>query len=378
MNQLKQFVKTDLRVLFLAPLPPPITGQSVAAYAFLNQMKFDGCEVVVINMSKKTFRQGFSSFRRFFEVLTLVWHTWRAGRGFDIVYLTTSETFAGNLKDILLIVILGPLRSKTWLHLHGGAGMRNLLSKSTSLIGRLNAFFLKRIAGIIVLGERLAPIFDRYVAQERIHIVKNFADDTLFISQDRIDNKWSNTSVFQVLFLSNLLPGKGHEELLEAIVSLPPWLGSQFRFHFAGGFESESDAVRFRLAINGLPNVTYHGVVSGDAKRLLLQQSHIFCLPTYYPYEGQPISILEAYASGCVVLTTNHSGIFDIFTPGKNGWEVQPHNFISIRLALEVLATQPFGLKKIACDNRKEASQFYTRQAHLSSLYAALGLESRE
>jgi glycosyltransferase involved in cell wall biosynthesis len=362
-----------LKVLFIAPVPPPVTGQSVAAQALLDQLKLDGHTVFTINLSKNTFRQGVSSLGRIVEILGLTWRTWRAGRDFDAVYLTTAESLAGNLKDMLLLAVLGPLRAKTWLHLHGGAGMRHLLADRTSWIGRLNAFFLRRVAGVIVLGERLASIFDGYVAQERIQVVKNFAADTLLLDTDQIAQKWADTSVLRVLFLSNLLPGKGHEELLQACQSLSPAIASRFRFDFAGGFESETDEVRFKSAVGDLAGVAYHGIVHGEAKRALLAQAHIFCLPTFYPYEGQPISILEAYASGCVVLATDHSGIFDIFTPGKNGWEVHPRNPASIGAALEALAAAPADAERLAHLNRKEVDLLYTRQAHLRSLYAALG-----
>ena len=42
-------------------------------------------------------------------------------------------------------------------------------------------------------------------------------------------------------------------------------------------------------------------------------------LPTYYKMEGQPISILEAMATGNVILTTRHAGIPDVVTDGKHG-----------------------------------------------------------
>jgi glycosyltransferase involved in cell wall biosynthesis len=362
-----------LKVLFLAPLPPPVTGQTVAAHALFDQLMLDGHTVFTINLSKNTFRQGVSSLGRIFDVIGFTWRTWRAGRDYDAVYLTTAESLAGNLKDMLLLAALGPLRAKTWLHLHGGAGMLNLLADRMSWIGRLNAFFLRRVAGVIVLGERLTTIFDGYVAQERIHVVKNFAADTLLLGTDQIIQKWADTSVLRVLFLSNLLPGKGHEELLQACQNLSPAIASRFRFDFAGGFESKIDEVRFKSAVVDLSGVTYHGIVHGEAKRSLLAHAHIFCLPTFYPYEGQPISILEAYASGCVVFTTNHSGIFDIFTPGKNGWEVQPRDPASIRAALEALAVAPADAEMLALLNRKEVDLLYTREVHLRSLYAALG-----
>ena len=361
-----------MKILFIAPLPPPVTGQSVAVQALLDQLTADGHVVVPINMSKDSFRQGISSVSRVLEVLKMVWRTWRAGGDFDTVYLTNAESLAGNLKDMLLLAVLGRLRTKTWLHLHGGAGMRNLLADRKGWLGRLNGYFLRRVAGVIVLGERLAPIFDGYVRPGQVHVVKNFAEDALFIDADRMTEKWADTTVLRVLFLSNLLPGKGHEELLQAIRSLPPVLAARFRFDFAGGFESTTDKERFQSDLNELPNVHYHGIAHGEAKQALLAQAHVFCLPTFYPYEGQPISILEAYAAGCMVLTTNHSGIFDIFTPGENGWEVRPRNPKSIVTALEKLAEEPTEAEKLAHQNRAQADLHYTRQAHLRTLYTVL------
>ncbi len=361
-----------MKVLFIATLPPPVTGQSVASQALLEQLNEDGHMVCTINLSKNTFRQGVSSLSRIVEVLGLIWRTFKAGRDFDAVYLTTSESLAGNLKDMLLLTAIGRLRSRTWLHLHGGAGMRKLLAIRTDWVGRLNYFFLKRVAGVIVLGDRLTSIFDGYVEAERIRVVKNFAADNLFLDERLTADKWSDSSILRVLFLSNLLEGKGHSDLLKAIRKLTPEMRSRFFFDFAGGFESVVDEALFKSEIADLPKVKYHGVVHGEVKQSLLAKAHIFCLPTFYPYEGQPISILEAYASGCIVLTTDHSGIFDIFTPGKNGWEIRPRCPESIVAALQDLAAATVDLKKIAYQNRKEADLLYTRKAHLHTLYAEL------
>jgi glycosyltransferase involved in cell wall biosynthesis len=74
--------------------------------------------------------------------------------------------------------------------------------------------------------------------------------------------------------------------------------------------------------------------IDGVEKRKLYCESHIFCLPTYYPFEGQPISILEGYATGCAVITSNHSGIPFIFKDEKNGFMVEKKSVSSLTESL--------------------------------------------
>jgi len=63
-------------------------------------------------------------------------------------------------------------------------------------------------------------------------------------------------------------------------------------------------------------------------------RNYIFCLPTYYPNEGQPISILEAMANGCAIVTTDHGGIKDVVTK-ENGIFVGKSNPCDLKNALQ-------------------------------------------
>jgi len=51
--------------------------------------------------------------------------------------------------------------------------------------------------------------------------------------------------------------------------------------------------------------VQYFGFVVGKEKYRLFSQSDCFCLPTYYPVEAHPVSLIEAIAFGLPVITTN-------------------------------------------------------------------------
>ena len=115
---------------------------------------------------------------------------------------------------------------------------------------------------------------------------------------------------------------------------------------------------------------TSHGVnfIAGEAKKALYGETHVFCLPTYYPYEGQPISILEAYATGCVVVTTRHSGIPEVFADGVNGYAVDTRSAESIRVALERMLGRPERLVDVALTNRRVAGDAYTARVYKSAL----------
>lgn len=363
------------RLLFIAPFPPPTTGQSIACQALFNDLVKCELDVCVVNSSKQSFKSGANSLGRLGEVVWSFSKIIAARQGAQIIYFNVSESIAGNIKDLLIFVCLLGHLDRTFIHLHGGAGMRLLLSSKHPLICFVNGIFLKRLGGVIVLGERLSSIYIKHIPQKRIHVVKNFAPDESFIDRVKLRQKLENENVpLRILFLSNLLSTKGYLDLKAAVNLLPQNVIQGIEVNFAGGFESEADETCFLEDIRDLPQVHYHGTVHGREKKQLLMDSHVFCLPTFYQFEGQPISILEAYAAGCAVLTTNHSGIFDIFEPGRNGLEVAKRKPESIAAAIIELFFHRHMLRKFCILNAREARREYRSQKHLSQIRSVLNL----
>jgi glycosyltransferase involved in cell wall biosynthesis len=346
-----------MRILFIGPLPEPITGQALACQVFLDELSRHH-RVEVVDLKKKKYRQGITSLSRIREVLGIVFDTWRKQRSAELIYFTPSESFAGNAKDLLIYLSCFRRLPRMIIHLHGGAGMREILLAPHPL-RRLNEFFLRRIGAAIVLGERLADTYGRVLPRARIHIVPNFAEDCLFTDPASIDRKFAATQPLRLLYLSNLLPGKGYVELLDAFFMLDADLRASVVLDVAGGFESEEQRQAFLRRIEGVPQIRYHGTVRGQPRKELFHQAHVFCLPTYYPYEGQPLSILEAYASGCAVITTDHSGIFDTFVPEVNGIEVAKRSAADLAAAIRRAARNPDRLHEMALTNLRTAESRY-------------------
>jgi glycosyltransferase involved in cell wall biosynthesis len=356
-----------MTVLFVGPLPEPTTGQSLACKVLLDEL-LKKYPVEVVDLNKKEFLAGLMSLGRVGEVLGIAWRIWRRRRRCKAIYFTIAESLAGNLKDLLIYVACMPQLSKTVIHLHGGAGMRRILSNEHRILRWINHWFLRRLGGVIVLGRRHLPLYQGVVAPQRLHVVANFAQDYLFVDAAAVDRKFAATRPLRILFLSNLLPGKGHEELVSAYSALEPLEREAVKLDFAGSFESAEDQARFLASIAPWPGVKYHGSVGGERKRRMFANAHVFCLPTYYPYEGQPISILEAYASGCAVITTDHSGIFDTFTDGVNGWAVAKRSVDSLRRTLQRAVASSAELHAIAQANLDMASREYRTSVYTDRL----------
>lgn len=354
-----------MKIIFIAPLPPPVTGHSLASKVFLDGLiKFH--QVEIVNLSKDSFKEGVDSLKRIIEVVRILHDVWRKRKDAEVIYLTISESFSGNIKDILIYLICFKNLPRMVIHLHGGS-IKKLIFDKSKLLFSINRFFIRRLWGAIVLGQSHVDIFSDVIEKKKIHIVPNFAEDYLFIGKKEIREKFKYTETLRILFLSNLTQGKGHNEIVDAYLALDDNLKKRVKIDFAGAFESDVDKVKFLNRTKGIKGIFYHGVVSGAEKRNLLTRSHLFCLPTCLN-EGQPISILEAYASGCVVITTNQGGIRDVFRDRINGFEVQKNSANSIKLVIQQLIEKPEQLLPIAISNREIAHSKYRTSYYNASL----------
>lgn len=345
-----------MNILFIGPLPKPITGHSIACKELLSHLEIDN-QVTVIDLSKKGLDSGTGSWSRIKEVFAVLKKIFKNRKHQDVIYLTISESVVGNIKDLFIYAICYKSISKIVIHLHGGS-FKNLLLDRYKLLKSINSFFLKKVGAAIVLGPSHLPIFSDIIPSTKTHVVANFAPDEIFITRTDIRDKFKQTTPLNVIFISNLMVEKGYQELLDAYICLPEHEQKEIKVTFAGDFENEESKAIFLKKMENFPEVKYVGVVNGSEKQKLFSEAHIFCLPTNY-LEGQPISILEAYASGCVVVTTNRGGIGDIFEDTVNGYEILPKSAISIKTVLSRLINSKEELLKIGLHNNTEAINSY-------------------
>jgi glycosyltransferase involved in cell wall biosynthesis len=355
-------------VLVVAPLPPPVTGQALALQAVVDDLATD-CTVDVVDTMKGHYRHGLTSLAHLFRMVGAAVTVWRRVGRCDAVYMSPSQTVVGNLKDLLFLTAMRGHRRVVTLHLHGGGIDRTVFGRSR-LLDELNRRLLGGVKAVIVPGRSLRGVFGDFVPAERVHPVANFAADDLYVAPDQIRRRFDEPGPLEVLFLGVLFSSKGVPELLAAVEMLDrSGNGADVHVTVAGPtVEGEVDVESWRHRV---PGVSFVGEVGADERRRLLQSSHVLCLPTSYPYEGQPLVILEAYAAGCAVVTTSHAGIPDVFTPGENGIGVPAADSAAVAAALLELADDRAAACGHGLRNRIRADEL-TRDAHVAAVRRVL------
>lgn len=236
---------------------------------------------------------------------------------------------------------------------------------------------IKKLSGAIVLSNSLKKIFEGMIDDDRIFVVENCVDDQYLLTDQEIEEKLKaleNEKVLHVLWLSNFIRSKGYSFVLEMAKAEKERVdaGGEKRFHFdfAGKFfeDSEKDYFESYIKENGMEEyVTYHGIVGGEQKKELLKKCYIFALPTRYPNEGQPISILEAMGNGMFIITTDHAGIPDIVKDGVNGIVIFNEQNKKM-IYKEMLYISVTDLKAICNNNRIICQSHFSEKNYLGKM----------
>lgn len=343
------------KICFIAQFSPPINGLTKAVETLYNSKITKEFILDRINLTNN---------RKIVQnIFKLIFND------SEIFYFTIAQSKIGNLRDMLLMLIVLLKKKKIIIHLHGGYYRQLYEEHMGDIQKKLNRYVLKRIAIAIVLGESLKNIFQGLVQEEKIVVIENCVDKKYLVSEDTfIDKITKYKDEINILYLSNFIESKGYKKVLELCKFFK--YNNKIKFHFAGAFYKEEDRQSFLqyLADNRLGNVNYYGIVEGKLKLKLLMISDIFILPTFYPPEGQPISIIEAMGNGCYIISTNHAGIPDLVSSKINGQLFDSDDIEDMKKhILKIINNKPF-IKKVALNNRRKVLENFTEEKYVSKM----------
>jgi PST family polysaccharide transporter len=275
-------------------------------------------------------------------------------------------------RDWLVLLLCRPFFPQLVLHWHA-VGLGEWLDRRAIAPERwISRWLLGRADLAIVLAPELAADAAR-LAPRRIAVVPNGLDAARpSAPSPRSDDGGASPPrrPTRLLYVGACLREKGVFDLLTAVALANQREPGQFQLTVAGAFASEVDAHVFRIQADALGAgvVRHAGFVDATERARLFAAADVFCFPTAYAHEGQPLVLIEALAADLPIITTRWRAIPGMLPSDGAVTYVEPHRPDQLAAALGALgsAGTPSGR------HRAHYLAHFTRDRHLVALAGAL------
>lgn len=349
------------RVLLISPFPPPFGGiarysedlfNSITIKKEFHILKYNADKYVRFRYSKQI---DLRNYRRLFNFKNILFSSCILFSFIELAYIVVikrpflvhvhTASYFSWWRNVIYMLISKVLGKKVVFHVHNA--IDRFYYEESKKIGRIGIKLSLRVPNqVITLSKGIASMIAPFT-NTPITPVYNGVNTEIF---ENI-KEWK---VINILFAGAVGHEKGTFDLLKAISKIPKHK-IKFKCIIVGrGKVEEGKKIVKELGIEDI--VTFTGEISEDEKNDFYRKSHIFCLPSYG--EGQPISILEGFASGMAIISTTVGSIPEIIKT-NNGILVTPGDLNAISESILSLTENIDKLKKICRNNYKLASSFF-------------------
>lgn len=232
-----------------------------------------------------------------------------------------------------------------------GIGVRTLseLRREQERDKRLDAFV---VASQYMRGQLLAHDYDEC----KISIIPLFANESQPpIPRERGENV--------LLYVGQLLPGKGLSFLLRALAKLE----GNFQLVVAGTGRGEEHCKGLAQELGLNSHVTFLGYVDQDRLQSLYQQASCLIMPSQAPETFGMIGV-EAMRWGTPTIAVDLGGVDEWLEHGVTGLKVAPSDPKALRSAIQDLLKEPELLEELSQNCRKRYEDRFTPATHIESL----------
>ncbi|NOS89314.1 MAG: glycosyltransferase family 4 protein [Methylococcaceae bacterium] len=306
------------------------SGQAMMFDALIDFLLANNFNVNVIDLTSKytNIQVGKFSLKRVLEYFSIIigsiksFYICRGG----LLYITTAQTKSGFLRDLVFINLAALFKYKILLQ-QFGSNFDSFYTSLSPIMKYLVRNTFNKGDYIVVEGE---------LTKNQFSMIDNYTSKVLPITNGlpeknlRNSNKgktYNTSNTFNLIFLSYMIESKGYWDVLKAVQILVRQQNKNVHCIFAGAFKHSIDATMHSNELEAAADfnqyiiehkleqhVTYYEGLMGDAKANAFLKSHVFLLPSYFKFEGQPVSVLEAMAYGAVPIVTNYRMIPNMVT----------------------------------------------------------------
>ena len=420
-----------MKLLVFAHVPPPHHGQSYMVKLMLDGFGGDhrtgrgpadsasphGIKCYHVNVRLSKHLEDIGDFRLgkllllFLYCFEAIWCRFRYGVE-NFYYVPAPGKTSALLRDWLVMLLCRPFFKRVILHWHA-AGLAKWLETCAQIRSRSFTYSLMKNVDLSIVLSKYNRADAEKLFPKRIGVVSNgipnpcpdfdleilparrarlAARQKLLsghtLAPDEQSRAGGDPHLVRVLYLAHCTREKGAFDAMAGAALANEKLAAQhsplsLRLTVTGSFVTPEDRTEFEnlMKRSEIANcVHYAGFVTGPQKDKLLRTADIFCFPTFYPNENQPVNLIEAMAFGLPVLTTRWRSLPELF-PSEYQGLVDVHSPQQVADALVRLMTQDGEtlretfLKHFTIDNYLSglASAFHDiEQDHLQTAPAAV------
>jgi glycosyltransferase involved in cell wall biosynthesis len=176
-----------------------------------------------------------------------------------------------------------------------------------------------------------------------------------------------------IVVLANLIPYKGHRDLIDALGRAKDNMPEPWRVLAIGRDEGVGEDLKRRAEVSGIAaNMVWLGEQAAPER--LLAAGDIFVLPSHE--EGFSNALLEAMAAKLAVIATAIGGNLDAIVDGESGILVPPRDPPALAVALKRLAGDPALRRRLGEAARTRVEERFSLErcvARYDRLYRAMG-----
>ena len=320
-------------------------GQGVQARALVAELRRDGHEVTFIPFNPPVPRL-LRWARRYRYVRTLLNQalylpSLRRLRDADVVHVFSASYWSFVLATTPAILAARRLGKRIVLHYHSGEADDHL-----ARWGYWVHPWLRRVDEIVVPSDYLRRVFAGH--GYRVRVIRNVVDTSCFRYRERASLR------ARLLSTRNLEPHYRVDNTLEAFALLR---GQHPEATLTvAGCGSEEGRLRRLAESLGVGGIWFAGRVEPAAMADLHDQADVFVNSSVV--DNQPVSVLEAFAAGLPVVSTDTGDIAAMVRDGETGLLVPPGDPVALAKAVTGLLDDPDRARLLARRARREVEQY--------------------
>jgi glycosyltransferase involved in cell wall biosynthesis len=267
-----------------------------------------------------------------------------------------------------LSVVAALFRKRLIVRVFGGS-LDHWYENASGIKKRMTRSLVKRNM-VLVETKSIVQYFKRSLPSGYVRWFPNSRPIGSLTSSDRRDHE---TPGVRFVFLGLIQEPKGVRELTRAAAQFAPGTASVDFY----GDSLDDDIVS---GINQGASSFYRGKVNPEDVPRILERYDVLILPTYYPGEGYPGVILEAFSAGLAVIATDWRSIPELIEHEQNGLLVKPQSVEALKDAMRRLVMDKSLLIRLKAESKRSAVQFdskYWNGVYLQHLVASAVLKSK-